>query len=161
MNDTLFSSELWLPRSPEEIFPFFGDAHNLEILTPPWLRFQILSEDPITMGPGTLIDYRINFRGIGLRWRTRIEVWAPPHRFIDVQVKGPYRQWHHEHIFEAQDNGTLCRDHIRYAVLGGPLVDRLFVRGDVEKIFEFRRRKLLEIFDPIPSGSDKPSFLEF
>jgi hypothetical protein len=67
MNESLFSSELWLPKSPEEIFPFFGDAHNLEVLTPPWLGFEILSEEPIAMGPGTLIDYRISLHGIRLR----------------------------------------------------------------------------------------------
>lgn len=99
------------------------------------------------MQPGTLIDYRISLRGIQMGWRTRIEDWAPPYRFTDVQIRGPYRRWHHEHTFESQDNGTLCRDHVRYAVLGGPLVDRLFVRRDVEKIFEFRRQRLLEIFD--------------
>jgi len=147
MKESSFSSEIWLPKPPEEVFPFFGNAHNLEAITPPWLRFRILSEHPIVMGSGTLIDYRINLRGIPLRWRTRIEVWAPPHRFTDVQIGGPYRLWHHEHIFEPQDNGTLCRDRVRYAVFGGLLVDRLFVRRDVERIFEFRRQKLLDIFD--------------
>ncbi len=145
--ESFFSSEIWLPRLPEDIFSFFGDAHNLEILTPPWLRFEILSEGPIAMRPGTLIDYRISLRGIQMRWRTKIEVWTPPDRFTDVQIRGPYRRWYHEHIFESRDDGTLCRDRVRYAVLGGPLVDRLFVRRDIERIFEFRRKKLLEIFD--------------
>ena len=146
MKESFFSSEIWLPITPEEIFPFFGDAHNLEIITPPWLQFEILTQEPIQMRPGTVIDYRINLHGIKLRWRTRIEVWEPPHRFIDLQIKGPYRRWHHEHIFEPQDNGSLCRDRVRYAVLGGSLVDRLFVRRDVKKIFEFRRQKLLHVF---------------
>jgi ligand-binding SRPBCC domain-containing protein len=147
MKESFFSSELWLPKPREEIFSFFGDAHNLEIITPPWLRFEILTDDPIAMSPGAQIDYRISLRGLQMRWRTRIEVWTPPHRFVDVQIRGPYRRWHHEHTFEAQDNGTLCRDQVRYAVFGGPLLDRLFVRRDVEKIFEFRRQKLLEIFE--------------
>ena len=146
MKESFLSSEIWLPKPPEEIFPFFGDAHNLETITPPWLQFEILTQEPIEMRPGTVIDYRISLHGIKLRWRTRIEVWEPPHRFIDLQIKGPYRQWHHEHIFEPQDNGTLCRDRVRYAVLGGSLVDRLFVRRDVKKIFEFRRQKLLHVF---------------
>ena len=147
MKESFFSSEIWLPKTPEEIFPFFSDAHNLEIITPPWLRFEILTQEPIKMHPGTVIDYCISLHGIKLRWRTRIEVWEPPHRFIDLQIKGPYRRWHHEHIFEPQDNGTLCRDRVRYAVLGGSLVDRLFVRRDVKKIFEFRSQKLLQVFD--------------
>ena len=147
MKESFFGSEIWLPKTPEEIFPFFGDAHNLEIITPPWLQFEILTQEPIEMRPGTVIDYRINLHGIKLGWQTRIEVWEPPHRFIDLQIKGPYRRWHHEHIFEPQDNGTLCRDRVRYAVLGGSPVDRLFVRRDVKKIFEFRRQKLLHMFD--------------
>jgi len=147
MKESFFSSEIWLPKTPEEIFPFFGDAHNLETITPPWLQFEILTPGPIEMRPGTVIDYCISLHGIKLRWRTRIEVWEPPHRFIDLQIKGPYRRWHHEHIFEPQDNGTLCRDRVRYAVLGGSLVDRLFVRRDVKKIFEFRSQKLLQVFD--------------
>jgi len=85
------------------------------------------------MREGALIDYRIRLRGIPLRWRTRIDVWEPPHRFVDDQIKGPYRRWRHEHSFEPRDNGTLCLDRVQYAVPGGPLVDRLFVRRDVEK----------------------------
>ena len=146
MKESVFNSEIWLPKRLEEIFPFFGDAHNLESITPPWLRFEVLTKGSIEMRPGTQIDYRIRLHGIQLRWRTKIEAWEPPNRFIDDQVRGPFLRWHHEHIFESQDNGTLCRDRVHYAVLGGPLVDRLFVRRDVEKIFEFRREKLLEFF---------------
>ncbi len=146
MKESYFRSEIWLPRTTSQIFSFFGDARNLEIITPPWLHFKILTEAPIEMREGTLIDYRLSLRSIPLRWRTRIEVWEPPRRFIDIQIKGPYRRWHHEHVFEPRNNGTLCIDHVRYAVLGGLLVDRLFVRRDVEEIFEFRRKRLLELF---------------
>jgi len=146
MKESFFNSEIWLPRPVAEIFSFFGNARNLEIITPRWLHFEILTEGPIEISEGTLIDYRIRLKGIPLRWQTRIDVWDPPRRFIDIQLKGPYRRWHHEHIFEPKDNGTLCSDRINYAVLGGALVDRLFVRRDVERIFEFRRKKLLELF---------------
>jgi ligand-binding SRPBCC domain-containing protein len=147
MKESVFSSEIWLPKPPEEMFPFFGDAHNLAIITPPWLQFEVLTKNPIEMRPGTLIDYRIRLHGIQLHWRTNIVAWEPPYRFIDDQIRGPFQRWHHEHFFESQDNGTLCRDRVHYAVLGGPLIDRLFVRRDVEKIFQFRRQKLLELFD--------------
>lgn len=146
MKESFFNSEIWLPRPVAEIFSFFGNARNLEIITPRWLHFEILTEGPIEISEGTLIDYRIRLKGIPLRWQTRIDVWDPPRRFIDIQLKGPYRRWHHEHIFEPKDNGTLCSDRINYAVLGGALVDRLFARRDVERIFEFRRKKLLELF---------------
>lgn len=146
MKTSFLDSEIWLPKPLEEIFHFFSDAHNLEIITPPFLRFEVLTQDPIEMREGTLIDYRIRFHGIPLRWRTRIDVWEPPHQFVDDQIRGPYRLWRHEHSFERRDNGTLCLDRVRYAVPGRPLIDRLFVRRDVEKIFEFRRKKLLDFF---------------
>jgi ligand-binding SRPBCC domain-containing protein len=99
------------------------------------------------MRAGTEIDYRLRVHGVPLRWRTRIESWQPERRFVDVQVRGPYRLWHHSHEFEEVAGGTLCRDVVRYAVPGGRIVDRLFVRRDVERIFEFRRRALIELFD--------------
>lgn len=146
MRESRFESELWLPRPVEEVFPFFADAGNLERLTPPWLRFRILTPRPIEMRPGALIDYRLRVHGLPLAWRTRIEAWEPPHRFVDAQLRGPYRLWHHTHTFEARDGGTLCRDVVRYAVPGGALVDRLLVRRDVERIFAYRREELNRIF---------------
>jgi hypothetical protein len=146
LRESRFESELWLPRPVEEVFPFFADAGNLERLTPPWLRFRILTPRPIEMRPGALVDYRLRVHGLPLGWRTRIEAWEPPHRFVDVQLRGPYRLWHHTHTFEARDGGTLCRDLVRYAVPGGALVDRLLVRRDIERIFAYRRDELIRIF---------------
>ena len=139
-------TQLWLPAPRERVFAFFADAGNLEILTPPWLNFEILTPRPIPMHPGALIDYRIRLRGLPLRWRTEIAEWQPPERFVDRQLRGPYRQWVHEHRFVERDGGTDCLDVVRYAVLGGALVDRLFVRRDVEKIFAYRREKMQELF---------------
>ncbi|MBV8969332.1 MAG: SRPBCC family protein [Verrucomicrobia bacterium] len=129
-----------------EIFPFFGNAKNLELITPPWLQFRILTPDPIVMREGVVIDYRITFRGIPLRWRTLIEKWDPPYRFIDVQIKGPYRLWHHEHLFEPSGHETVCQDRVRYAAPGSSWVEHLFVRPAVDEIFAFRSKKLLELF---------------
>ena len=139
-------SSIWLPRPLEVVFDFFADARNLEVLTPPWLRFQIVTPEPIAMRPGARIAYRLKLHGIPLRWDSEIAVWEPPYRFVDVQRRGPYRRWVHEHTFEEQGGGTLVSDHVRYAVLGGALVERLFVRPDVEKIFAYRREKLIETF---------------
>lgn len=139
-------SELWLPRPRSEVFPFFAAAENLEAITPPWLNFRILESTPPVMGRGTLIDYRLRIRGVPLRWQSEITAWEPPHRFVDEQRKGPYRTWIHEHRFEERDGGTLVLDTVRYAVPGGRFVDRLFVRRDVEAIFAYRRKQLLERF---------------
>jgi len=144
MRTFIFTSELWLPGSPERVFPFFAEAANLERITPAWLSFRIVTPGPIRMAAGTLIDYRLRLHGVPLRWRSRIAVWEPPRRFIDEQVRGPYRLWVHEHLFEAAGDGTLCRDRVTYAVPGGWLADWLFVRGELERIFAFRRRALTE-----------------
>jgi ligand-binding SRPBCC domain-containing protein len=146
MKEHLFKSELWLARSPAEIFPFFADAKNLGTVTPPWLHFEILTPGHIEMGVGTLIDYRISLHGIPLRWRTRITAWEPPFRFVDEQVKGPYRRWIHEHHFTKSGTGTLCHDQVHYAILGGRIVQRLLVEPDVKRIFAFRATKLTELF---------------
>lgn len=141
-----FTSELWLPRPRDEVFPFFAAAANLEAITPPWLSFRILQSTPPAMGQGALIDYRLRIRGIPVRWRSEITAWEPPVRFVDEQRKGPYRAWVHEHRFEERDGGTLVFDRVRYAVPGGRLVDRLFVRRDIEAIFAYRRQQLLDRF---------------
>lgn len=146
MKDCHFEDELFLPRAPEAIFPFFADARNLQVITPAWLGFEILPPVPEEIGAGTLIDYRIRLHGIPIRWRTAITAWEPPLRFVDEQLRGPYRRWIHEHTFEPFRGGTMCRDRVRYAVPGGAIVDALFVRPDVERIFAFRKRVLMERF---------------
>jgi len=137
-----FDSELWVERPREEVFSFFADAANLQRITPPWLGFEILTPLPIEMGAGALIDYRLRVRGLRLRWRTRIEEWDPPASFADLQLRGPYRLWHHVHSFEEREGGTLCRDRVRYAVPFDRLVHALLVRPDIERIFAHRREVL-------------------
>lgn len=142
----VYEWELWLPRPVDEVFGFFSDAQNLQQITPDWLHFSTLTPGPIRMERGALIDYRLRLRGIPMRWQTEITAWEPPRRFVDEQRRGPYRVWIHEHQFKAVNGGTLASDLVQYAVPGGALVNWLFVRRDVQRIFEFRRLKLLEIF---------------
>ena len=118
----LLETSCFLDYPIDEVFRFFQDAHNLEALTPDFLKFEVLTPKPIEMRTGALIDYRIRLRGIPLRWRTEITDWNPPHSFVDQQLRGPYRQWHHTHEFVEQDGGTLCTDRVRYRVLGGALI---------------------------------------
>jgi ligand-binding SRPBCC domain-containing protein len=134
-------------RAPlAEVFAFFADAKNLEALTPSFMHFEIRTPSPIDMQQGTLIDYRIKLRGLPLRWRTRISAWEPPHRFVDEQLRGPYLEWKHEHRFETIADATLVFDHVKYRVLGGRAVDRLLVRPDLRRIFDFRRSELARRF---------------
>jgi ligand-binding SRPBCC domain-containing protein len=137
-----------LARPPEEVFPFFASAANLERITPPWLGFRIVSPQPIEMRPGALIDYRLHLHGVGLDWRTEIVLWHPPHRFVDVQRSGPYRLWHHTHLFEPEGEGTRMRDVVRYGLPLGPLgalAHLALVRRDLERIFAFRQEAVARL----------------
>ena len=141
-----YQGEQTLPRPLEEVFPFFSNPRNLQTITPPWLDFEILSGEDLTMRVGLLIDYRLRVHGIPFKWQTEITAWDPPHRFVDEQRRGPYRLWIHEHTFEARGEETLVRDRVEYGVPGGWIVQRLFVGRDVERIFAFRREKLDMLF---------------
>jgi ligand-binding SRPBCC domain-containing protein len=130
-----------LPVSPAEAFEFFADAMNLEAITPAWLGFKIATQGPIAMHAGTRIEYRLRLHGLRIRWLTRIELWEPGRRFVDVQLRGPYRVWHHTHSFAPHEAGTVMRDRVRYALpLGrlGNLAHAVLVRRDLERIFDFR-----------------------
>jgi len=134
-----------IPRPRNEVFAFFADAHNLQRLTPDFLGFQILTPPPIEMRAGTLIDYRIRLGGIPLRWRTLIECFEPGIRFVDVQLRGPYRYWHHLHEFEDAPEGTRMRDVVHYELPLGPLgtlARQFLVRRSLERIFAFRRQAI-------------------
>lgn len=142
----VLEAELWLPRPPDEVFPFFADAFKLEAITPPWLKFEVLTPPPIQMRAGLLVDYRLRLRGFPLRWQSEISACEPPQRFVDEQRRRPYRAWIHEHTFLDHDGGTLAQDRVEYDIVGGRLVNTLFVRADLAKIFRFRQAKLREKF---------------
>jgi len=139
-----------VPRGRDQVFAFFADAGNLEVLTPPWLRFEVVTPRAVEMRVGARIDYRLKVRGLSLRWTSEITAWSPPDLFVDEQVRGPYRLWHHEHRFEERPGGTGVIDHVRYAVPGGPgierFIQRLVVGPDVARIFDYRQRRLGELF---------------
>jgi len=133
---------LELPLPVEVVFPFFAEAGNLERITPPELRFEILTPQPIEMQRGTLLEYRLGLFGVPLRWRTRIAAWDPPHGFIDVQLSGPYAFWEHTHAFAATATGTLIDDRVRYRLPLSPLGDVAcpLVRRQLERIFAYRQQ---------------------
>jgi len=133
---------------PEKAFAFFADALNLQRITPPWLGFRVLTPPPITMAPGARIEYRLRLHGLPLRWLTEITVWEPPAGFVDVQVRGPYRLWHHTHSFVPEGDGVCARDVIRYALpmrALGDLAHAAFVRRELARIFDYRQQAVASI----------------
>lgn len=149
MIDYSIETEVWLPYSREIVFDFFYAAENLQIITPPWLDFRIMTPLPIKMQEGTLIDYKLYLYGIPMKWKTEISEWEPPFRFVDSQLRGPYQKWVHTHDFTEKDGGTLMRDRVEDRVPGGPiapLIHSLFVRRNVEQIFAYRGKTIAEIF---------------
>jgi ligand-binding SRPBCC domain-containing protein len=131
------------------VFSFFSEAANLEKLTPEWLNFRMDTRGPITMEKGALIQYRICWHGIPLRWTTRIARWDPPFSFVDNQIAGPYRLWHHTHLFKEERGGTRLTDVVRYALplgFAGRWAHAIKVRRDVEIIFSYRAEQVERIF---------------
>nr|BFD67094.1 hypothetical protein HAGR004_21160 [Bdellovibrio sp. HAGR004] len=141
--EEVFVAEQFVPLLPEKLFPFFKEAHNLEKITPPTLNFEIEGMSTPEIGQGTHIDYRLKIHGVPAKWKTEIDEWQPPFKFVDNQLKGPYRLWHHTHEFRPFCGGTLMVDRVRYRLpmgyLGWLMASR-FVRKDVENIFSFRRK---------------------
>lgn len=147
---------LFLARPQTETFAFFADAFQLEVLTPAWLHFHVTTPAPIEMAEGVLIDYRLKIHGIPLRWQSQISTWEPPHRFVDDQLRGPYRWWHHEHRFEHHQNGTRIYDQVDYGVPGGWPIHALLVHRQLRRIFNYRQRTLLQLHaPPVDREADK------
>lgn len=138
-----------IERPRGETFAFFGDAFNLERITPPFLHFRILNAPPIEMAEGTLLDYRLGLFGIPFYWKTLIEKWSPEESFVDVQLKGPYVLWRHTHTFEELTHtSTLVRDRVEYQIPFGPfgrIAHTLFVKKTLKKIFDYRARIIAQL----------------
>lgn len=139
-------TEQTLHSTVPDAFAFFADAANLEAITPPWLNFRITTPQPIDIQQGTIIDYRLRLYVIPIRWRTLISDWAENERFVDEALKSPYKLWRHLHEFEPCEEGTLMRDTVEYQVPLGGLIERLFVRGQLRQIFDYRYQRLEQIF---------------
>ncbi|HKK51763.1 MAG TPA: SRPBCC family protein [Myxococcota bacterium] len=141
-------SSIQLDRSLDEVFAFFSDAANLEAITPPELKFRILTPLPIEMRPGARIDYRMSLYGVPFSWQTEIPVWEPGKRFVDRQISGPYRLWEHEHRFEALGpRRTAIEDVVHYALPLEPLsrIVLPLVRRKLDQIFRYREQRVAEL----------------
>ena len=117
------SRQIFLNYSIDKVFDFFSDAGNLDILTPKWLNFNILTDMPISISKGTQIEYKLKYRGVPIRWTSNINEWEPPYFFIDEQIKGPYRKWIHFHNFQSKDSGTLVTDTVFYKIIGNNILN--------------------------------------
>lgn len=149
MKEACFTTTQDVRAPRDEVFAFFRDPANLQALTPPWLGFRILTPEPLPVGEGALYDYQLRLHGLPLRWRTRIEAWEPPYRFVDTQIQGPYALWHHTHTFEdLPEGGTRLGDRVCYRIGFGPLgsLAAPWVRRDIERIFAFRRHVIERAF---------------
>lgn len=144
-----FQSEQFLDQPLDRVFNFFKKPENLDSVTPKNLGFKILTPSPILMKKGAEIDYTIWLYGFPMKWKTIITEYDPPHSFTDSQVKGPYKTWIHTHRFASQGDGTLMTDDLKYEIPLGPLgviAHVLFVKREVEKIFEYRKKVIDQIF---------------
>lgn len=142
----VYEIRFWLPSTRQRTFDFLSDVRNLDRLTPPWLRFEVLTPTPMILDVGAVVDYRLRWHGLPLRWQSAVTLWEPRRRVAYEQRRGPYRRWVHEQVCEDHDGGTLVSDRIEWSVFGGFLARR-WVAAEVRELFEHRAeaaRRLLE-----------------
>jgi len=139
-----------LPISVETAWDFFSDPRNLPVITPPDLGFRVVSELPERMYAGMVVSYSVTpFGGFSVNWTTEITHVREPVFFVDEQRFGPYRFWHHQHLFKEVDHGTEMTDLVHYLLPLGPfgLPAVFFVQNRLEKIFTFRYDTLKKLFN--------------
>jgi ligand-binding SRPBCC domain-containing protein len=141
--------EQTVPLPLDRVFEFFSDPHNLLRITPPQLNLVVTNREPVEMRSGAEITYTIRWLRIPMRWRTLISAYDPPHSFVDEQIRGPYRRWHHTHTFHAEGGSTRIVDRVAYELPFGPLgtlAHTLLVRRQLEGIFDYRREAIAALF---------------
>ena len=150
MKTYVFIKQQTIARPIEDVFNFFKQPDNLEKITPSSVGFTILTPRPIKMQIGTVLDYTIRLLGLPVRWTTLISAYDPPHRFIDVALRGPYSFWHHTHTFEESDEGTIMTDKVHYALpfgIFGRLAHFLWVKRQLKYIFDYRMKIISDLME--------------
>ena len=147
-----------IPVSIEEAWDFFSSPLNLSRITPAEMAFEVTSDlsSIDKMYPGMIITYKVSpMLGIKLDWMTEITQVEELKYFIDEQRFGPYKFWHHQHHFKAIDGGVEMYDILTYGLpMGflGNIANSIFVAGKLQQIFDFRRKKVEELFGSMPGG---------
>jgi ligand-binding SRPBCC domain-containing protein len=139
-----------IPADVETIWRFFSSPKNLAVITPPYMNFRITSPPEHAIYEGQIITYKVSpILGVPLFWMTEIQEVEHHKKFVDIQKKGPYKLWHHEHTFEQQGNAVLMTDNVHYELPFGILGDaahKLFVKKQLEEIFDYRNKKIIEVY---------------
>lgn len=134
----------------QEAWDFLSKPENLKTITPPYMGFNILSGADRPMYAGQIIQYIVTpVLNIKTKWVTEITHMVDGSYFVDEQRFGPYALWHHKHFIKEVDGGVEMEDIIDYKVpfgIIGRLVHPILVKPKLQEIFEFRRKKLNELF---------------
>jgi ligand-binding SRPBCC domain-containing protein len=133
-----------LPLPRDRVFAFFAEATNLQRITPPELGFAIVTPQPIHLRQGTRIEYRLHLFGIPFAWQSQIQRWHPPEKFVDVQLRGPYKHWVHTHCFRETNGVTIIEDEVQYALPSWPVGELAYplVRLQLARIFRYRQQAI-------------------
>ena len=142
-----FRAKTKIPGNIEDVFKFFSDAQNLELITPPELSFKITSPIPIKMETGALIEYKIRLFGFSFQWKSIISKWEQNRQFIDEQLKGPYSKWVHTHTFEKNEGIIIINDIVNYRLPFAPFGEIVLplVKMQLKRIFDYRSKRIFEL----------------
>ena len=136
---------LWIPRPIKEVFTFFADVSQLQRVTPSWMHFRVEGYVPSSLTEGTIVNFRLKLRGIPFRWTSIISLWDPPHGFVDEQLYGPFKLWKHQHKFSLENGGTRVEDVVTYRTPIGGIIEKFVIRPDLNKIFDYRERRITQL----------------
>ena len=140
-----------MPLSLDQAWDFFSSPQNLKLITPAYMNFKVLSySDSDKIFAGQIITYKVSpIMGIPLSWMTEITHVKDKEYFVDEQRRGPYAMWHHKHFFKSIPGGVEMTDLLDYKLpLGilGNIAHELFVKRQIESIFDYRQKVLEERF---------------